>query len=280
MLLLWFAALTFASASAENFAQPSVVFPQQAADLIQNKAAAIQNKAISMPCNSILLQSCQAQFNRYLGIQDTLDWHDATTFYAAINSRIYNNTAGLLRVCGAYSLLYQCLGQTYSSCINPLYFIASQYSISQSFQYVQAIHALMFKCNGGLEQSVMKWAGIIQVYQTQTASMEACFNTFNTSINQNFDNYCTAVYHLENCFSSLFTALGSEVVWWACEDIRVGFSYTFCPDSGNLVCTILRKKAQELSTGKQKHENDRYHLNLGLTQIVFDHPPEPNEETV
>jgi len=272
MLVLWFVALTSAYASAEFFGHTSVSFPKEAADLMANKA-------VPMPCNSVLLQSCQVQFNTYLGIQDTLDWSDSATFYAAINSRIYNNTAGLLRVCGAYSLLYQCLGQTYSSCINPLYFLSHGYSIAQSFQYVQAVHALMFKCNGGLEQSVRKWAGIIQVYQTQTAAMENCFNTFNSSIYQNFNNYCTAVYHLENCFSTLFTALGSEVVWWACEDIRVGFSYTFCPDSGNLVCVILRKKAEEQDL-PQISESDRYNLKLGLTQLVFDYPPEPNGEIV
>jgi hypothetical protein len=269
MLLFWLFTLTFAFASAEYFGHTSISFPKEAVNLLANKA-------IATPCNSIALQSCQVQFNKYLGIQDTLDWHDAATFYASINQRIYNNTAGLINVCSAYALFYQCLGTTYSSCINPLYFINGGYSISQAFQYVQAIHALMFKCNGGLEQSVMKWDGIIRVHQTQIASMEACFNTFNTSINQDFNKYCDAVYHLENCFSSLFIALGSEVVWWACEDIRVGFSYTFCPDSGNLVCTILRKKAQELP---EINESDRYKVNLGLTQLVLDYPPEPNEET-
>jgi hypothetical protein len=110
------------------------------------------------------------------------------------------------------------------------------------------------------------------------------------------DWFCSEVYHLENCFSSLFIALGSEVVWWACEDIRVGFSYTFCPDSGNLVCKLLRKKSHEQP---QINESDKYKVDIGrklqskpthyaqknhtmlsVTQLVFDYPPKPNGEIV
>lgn len=233
----------------------------------------------SIPCNSIALQACQTNFNNVLGIDGSLDWHNATDFYYEINRRLYNNTQGLLQVCRAYTLLFQCLGQTYSSCINPLYFIYAGYGVNQAFQYVQAIHALQFKCGGGFEQSVMKWAGIINIFNTQQAVLNACFSDFVNSINANFSNYCTAVFHLENCFGSVFRPLGSEIVWWACEDIRVGFSYTFCPDSGLLVCKLSRFFGDGAKTaiGDPKDdidENGVYKITISKqSQVILDYPP-------
>lgn len=118
------------------------------------------------PCNDPALAHCQVRhhfhfltfitvilqvsFNRYLNITDNADWTNPSILSRALDSYLSSGVPGLLQVCNARTLFYQCLGTSYSSCINRLYFLQKGYSSDAAYSYVEIMKELEFICGGGL----------------------------------------------------------------------------------------------------------------------------------
>jgi len=183
-------------------------------------------------CVQTQLQYCQHSFNQYLGIATDADWRDPMILSDELAKRFYMGPEGLTQVCRANTLLYGCMGTTYWSCFNPLYLVGRGYGLSNSFQFSSEMLRTNFKCTGGMEQSINQWSCIGQAFNSSTAAVTTCVSAFNATLysNPTYDAFCQATQTFMDCFSQLFFPLcGSTVQWWACEDIRVGFSLFMCP---------------------------------------------------
>jgi len=188
------------------------------------------------PCLYEALQSCQAMFNRALNITSNADWTNPLELGMQINMRLgMGVNDGLLPLCSAWQVLYSCLGTTYYNCFNPTFLVSQGFPLVDSFQFTGEILTTQFKCVGGIEQSVKHYSCIISVLQNQAGIID-CFSAYNASISSgDFSNFCQAAQNYSTCVANLFTACQSDVRWWACENIRIGFSLSNCPEAR---CTV------------------------------------------
>jgi len=114
-------------------------------------------------CHEAILTYCQIEFNHNLNITDGNDWTTADVLQQDLVNFYLQGIPGLLKVCDAHSHFYQCLGASYSSCINRFYFLQHGFDMRSAYIYVEIFKTVEFGCNGGFIQSVNHWDCILRV---------------------------------------------------------------------------------------------------------------------
>uniref|UniRef100_A0A914UWW5 Secreted protein n=1 Tax=Plectus sambesii TaxID=2011161 RepID=A0A914UWW5_9BILA len=194
------------------------------------------------------LYSCQARFNLLLNISGNADWTAPDVLGSAIDGYLLAGVDGLLQVCDARIQFYQCLGSTYRSCINRMYFLSQGYTMKASMAYVEIMKELEFTCDGGLLQAIRSWPCILTVADQSNGTFYSCLAAFNQSVTAHPDSLCTAAQTLTTCMSAPFLAsCGDQVGWWECERVRVSLELiSSCP---SLTCSIGSGGSRSFSKG-------------------------------
>jgi hypothetical protein len=227
------------------------------------------NDAFSSVCIDAVLAHCQVSFNAYLNITDQADWTQPGLLSHALDQYFLMGVPGLLTVCNARTLFYQCLGTSYNSCINRLYFLQKGYSMQAAYGYVQIMKELEFTCGGGFLQAVRSWACILNVRAQYQQTFVDCFNAFNATITANPDNICSAAQALAFCFRFPYIVhCGGEVGWWECERVRLAFELG--SQCQNLQCNIgsQRNNENELIVSKGDAPVKPFNINV-FSQRLF-----------
>uniref|UniRef100_A0A914UWR9 Uncharacterized protein n=1 Tax=Plectus sambesii TaxID=2011161 RepID=A0A914UWR9_9BILA len=201
--------------------------------------------ATSVPCNQPLLNECQHTFNDDLGIQGVADWHDPAQLFSELGRIYTTGVAGVIKICNARIKFFQCLGETYDSCINPFTFIQEGFSLENSFAYMRAMHRLQFACGSGFQTGVQNYQCLNSVYnKTGAASALAnCDQAFNQSIHEPAGQICSSLQSKKVllCYQTQYQLFCSfSAAWYACEDIRSAVA-NLCPD---LKCYVFTAPPQ------------------------------------
>jgi hypothetical protein len=212
-------------------------------------------------CIDQQLASCQTKFNTLLGIEGDADWHDPSRLSYAIFKLFMKGTDGLLEVCNARTKFYQCLGPTYYSCINPLYFLEHHFTTQQSYGFVGVMHSLHYTCGGGLDLSIENWGCILRTFQKQGPALDACVQTWNNTIITNPDQFCPAAQTFLDCYRKPFgteCSYNNEASYWGCEYIYTSalLEQSFCPTP--LSCKVQQSADEHLlaTSGQAQAEID------------------------
>lgn len=198
----------------------------------ENFINAFPVEADANDCIDQVLSLCQSNFNEQLYISSSADWSD----YRVLKSELENVLAqgvddGLLKLCRARSLFYQCLGSSYDSCISRFHFLEKGFSNEAAWGYIEIFRELEFICNGGILQSLRSW-DCIRTWKTyaenQYATCDLGFKNFSIYDPVNLCYYaeemilCARQPYYEHC--------GADVGWWECERARIALNIdTYCP---------------------------------------------------
>lgn len=177
-------------------------------------------------CDDISFNMCQHNFNHYLSITSEADFNNVDTLVQEIRNLLKLGVeGGLLRLCQARSLFYQCLGTRYTSCMSRFHFLGHGQNLTAATAFVQVFNELEFMCNGGLLQSIQKWDCIMQNAATTQNSLDKCRQDFLNQTQYNPSSICDAAEKMMLCWREPYYSLcGREVAWWSCEQARIALN--------------------------------------------------------
>jgi len=186
------------------------------------------------PCDDIAFQQCQVHFNIAMNYTSTLTWQNASSLNYLIRQSLNKDADEVLKLCKARTQFYQCLGSSYSNCVNRLYLIGKgQTGSFEPYIYVQLWQHLTFLCNAGFELMVDNQFCIQHTFNQPPSN--ACINDFNSTIHSP-SSICGDVITLMSCMQGVFGGnCGGRIGWWICEDYRLGFA----DDCPGLRCDII-----------------------------------------
>jgi len=182
--------------------------------------------AIDTPCIDVNFLYCQHRFNDFLGLNTSWTWRQAMEIANAINDIVTVDVNGVLQVCRVRTLLGQCLGSAYGTCVNRLYLVdKDRGNIPAAFEYVRLMTQLNFICNGGFEEVVNRWGCIVSVNFT-TPGVQACIDAFSQTLQNNPERYCEAANNLMTCYQPIYAQACDSMSagWFICEDVRMSFA--------------------------------------------------------
>ncbi|VDD88264.1 unnamed protein product [Enterobius vermicularis] len=225
-------------------------------------------------CDNAKFNRCQNDFNKELGLQADANFHHVDVLQSGITELLNKPLdEGLLKLCRARSMFYQCLSSSYRNCMNRFNFLQHGLSVENATSFVQIFDELEFMCNGGLLQSVQKWDCIVQNSATADPLLVDCRNSFLNASLHDPDNICSQVETLMLCYRAPFyISCGEDVAWWSCEQVRVAANIDdYCP---HLSCSYqtfpnsvaeqnnevphIRTRREAIHTANPQFMNQRY----------------------
>lgn len=195
-------------------------------------------KAVSGTCDEANLRMCQRKFNEKLEISSDADFENVDILATDINEILLKQDVeqGLLKICLARSLFYQCLGSSYEPCMNRLHYLRAGQNLTAAITFVRLFRELEFMCNGGLLQSVREWECIKKNQVEFSKETDKCYKTYEQEMVEHPEDLCTNAQHMMLCNRNPYQInCGKSVGWWGCESIRVSLDIdNHCP---HLTCS-------------------------------------------
>uniref|UniRef100_A0A1I8A642 DUF19 domain-containing protein n=1 Tax=Steinernema glaseri TaxID=37863 RepID=A0A1I8A642_9BILA len=185
-------------------------------------------RATEPKCDPVVSACCDHNFQDYLNIATTCG--DTATMYSPICKRnqigkIYGEggTAGVLKVCDAYSQYRNCLGRSVIACTTEAYYIENQLLNVQNAQALQALYTeLNFICGAGMDIYLNNDKCMSQVFVNNATFIENCRAQFRADIEANPMRACVWEANLLECVQTPFRqSCNVEAEWWMCELERV-----------------------------------------------------------
>lgn len=212
-------------------------------------------------CNDKILEHCQSAFNKRLNIEGSEDWHDYQNLTNLINTILQKGVDdGLLVLCNARTMFYQCLGAIYSACISRFYLLEHGFSQKAAVAYVEIFKELEFMCTGGILQSINHWDCIMEWKMTSDETYNKCLDQYQETITTDPSQTCRAALSMALCARMPYTVhCGLEVGWWECERVRIALDIdNYCPQMN---CYFeLVPSSQQISTKKVYSASNPYFM--------------------
>ncbi|CAJ0943322.1 unnamed protein product, partial [Mesorhabditis belari] len=185
------------------------------------------NQAAIDDCVAQDLDLAQRGFNMQLNMPQNLNFLNATTLWGMIGAFI-KDADSLVTVCQARQMFYDTLRTEYDSCMDPSYLINSGGApVNTAMLYVHMMRHLEFMCGGGFGVYTDDMDCFLK--NDNDPSLDPCFQTFNQTIHQDYNQLCPAVNTYMNCMNDGYVKLCGNVAGWTmCEYERVGYAWN-CP---------------------------------------------------
>ncbi|CAI5448800.1 unnamed protein product [Caenorhabditis angaria] len=178
------------------------------------------NLAVSQ-CLDIQFNYCQHTFNQFFGLPEDATWRNGTLIFKTVQQFLQTNVTEVVKVCNTRTQYYQCLGTSYSSCLN-LYNLLNKPNadFQQTFDFVRTFRGLEWQCVGGFQEVAGQW-DCLGTFPT-TSAYQNCITTFNNTITAN--NFCPAVDAAGQCMNNAYNAAcGVGAGYFGCENFRITF---------------------------------------------------------
>jgi|UniRef100_A0AC35FT11 hypothetical protein len=186
----------------------------------QNTCPTAQNSS----CDMSTLACCDKNFRTSLNILNQCE--NSGTFadpfcYRRIIETMYaeGGIQGLLKVCSAFHLFKDCLGDMMVDCMTYPYFIVLGYPRDLAFR-TQVLYAqLQFACGAGMDSFIYNENCMPKTWNSSIPALEACRNEFALS---EPNDRCYAMTNFLDCVQLPFQqGCTLESSWWMCEYTRV-----------------------------------------------------------
>uniref|UniRef100_A0A8R1DZB3 DUF19 domain-containing protein n=1 Tax=Caenorhabditis japonica TaxID=281687 RepID=A0A8R1DZB3_CAEJA len=193
------------------------------ADLIQLMSTREKplNDAVST-CQDIQFNYCQTTFNQFFGMDDSISWRNGSYIFNTVQKYLEMNVTELVKVCNTRTQFYQCLGSSYSTCMN-LYTLLNRPhpDFSNTFDYVRTFRGLEWMCVGGFAEVTNQW-DCLGAFPT-TKAYQNCIANFNQTVGA--ANFCPSVDSTGACLNDAYIAAcgDSGSGYYGCENFRITF---------------------------------------------------------
>jgi len=204
--------------------------------------------AAPRPCNDQRYFSCQVRFNRMLGFTDDADFRNPEILAYLVNQVLRGGIDGLASVCAARQQFQECLGDSYFSCLDPVYYLRHNIGRDRAFMFLSIFWSMEWKCIGGFQEGIRNWPCILRAFEDQEPRLAVCVQKFNATVHANPSLYCRAGGTMLACFrDAIFTTchFNGEAQWWACNDVTRGFLLDYC----NIPCPVSHGADPDTITG-------------------------------
>uniref|UniRef100_A0A0N5AWN9 DUF19 domain-containing protein n=1 Tax=Syphacia muris TaxID=451379 RepID=A0A0N5AWN9_9BILA len=211
----------------------------------------------AIPCDEERFRKCQISFNKRLNISLEDIWTDYNALVNYTDTILHRGVDnGLLTLCNARLLLYQCLGATYPACISRFRFLRQGFSQRQAVGFIEVFKELEFMCTGGILQSINQW-DCIKVYKKQSDEMyNKCLEQYHENIESSPNEVCRAALSMALCARMPYNFhCGNDVGWWECERVRIALDIdSYCPTM-NCFYQLAEQEAIFEQKNKLKQDN-------------------------
>ncbi|CAB3406731.1 unnamed protein product [Caenorhabditis bovis] len=174
------------------------------------------------PCQDILFNHCQHNFNQFFGMPEDVTWRNGSYIFNTVQKYLEMNVTELIKVCNARTQYYQCLGASYYSCIN-LFTLGNKPNsdLQQTFDFVRTFRGLEYMCAGGFQEVVYQW-GCLGAFPT-TQAYQGCIANFNNTVTAK--NFCPSVSDTGDCLYNKYVEACGEpgAGYYGCENFRITF---------------------------------------------------------
>ncbi|CAJ0937159.1 unnamed protein product, partial [Mesorhabditis belari] len=183
------------------------------------------NERLAAACIDKQLAQCQSSFNWYLNITDNADWSDPAKLIHVLDTFYDKGVDGVLQLCYARTMFQQCLGDSYTACLQPTKFLSNGISLADAWTYIGTMRELEFTCNGGFLQTISQWNCLRAMNKLGEDTYAQCKQTFQNITTQDPSLTCPASVDFTNCARApYYLKCGADASWWECERVRISLN--------------------------------------------------------
>ncbi|KAK6760351.1 hypothetical protein RB195_021720 [Necator americanus] len=171
--------------------------------------------------------TCQTALNNELNLTNPQPWFYPEEFRNQVEKYYQQQgPTGLRTVCKAFRHFKGCMGNEYSACMTPSYFVTASVPTLKSYQFVSTFNQMHYVCGGGMQIYMDNEDCMSSTWGGETGQqLNACRYNFEQKSDVAPDNACFLANTFSSCFEQQFQqgcgVNARDTQFWGCEYARV-----------------------------------------------------------